>query len=150
MKNQFLLKLFCVLGLGFLGTSYTFAHTALSEAIPADGAMVMEAPENLQLSFTEEVRLLKATVIMGEREIDIEFTPTVTAANQFTVALPKLESGHYTVAWGVMGADSHRVEGKLSFMVGMTGHQGEHGNTENASHDQHSGHDDRPQASHDH
>ena len=150
MKNQFLLKLFCVLGLGFLGTSYTFAHTALSEAMPADGAMVMEAPENLQLSFTEEVRLLKAAVMLGEEEIDIEFKPSATAAKQFTVALPKLENGHYTVAWSVMGADSHRVEGKLSFMVGMMGHQEGHGNADNAAHDQHSGHDDQPQASHDH
>ncbi len=150
MKKRLLLKLLCVLSLAVLGTNYSFAHTALSEATPADGAMVMEAPENLQLGFTEEVRLLKVAITMGEKEVEIDFKPSATASNQFTVALPTLEHGRYSVAWAVMGADSHRVEGKLSFMVGMMGHQGEHGNTESAAHNQHSGNDDQHQASHDH
>ncbi|MEZ5489276.1 MAG: copper resistance protein CopC [Gammaproteobacteria bacterium] len=150
MKKRSLFRLLCVLNLTVLGTSYSFAHTALSEATPADGAMVMETPENLQLSFNEEVRLLKALVTLGEEEIEIDFTPSATASKHFTVALPKLEHGRYSVAWAVLGADSHRVEGNLSFMVGMMGHQGEHGNAENAVHGHQTGHDDTHQTSHDH
>ena len=155
MKNLKFVKLVAVLGIVAFVSNYASAHTALSESTPKDGAMVMEAPDFLQLKFTESVRLLKVAVMMGEKELEIDFTPSVTASNQFAVALPKLEHGGYTVSWSVMGADSHRVEGKLDFMVGMMAGHDEHGgvghdNGNHAGQEQHSGHGDSNQAAHGH
>lgn len=151
MKNCKVYKLLLLIVLSTLATTNVFAHTALSEAVPSDGAMIMQSPENLQLKFTEDVRLLKVAVMLGENEIDIEFEPSATASRQFSVTLPKLEHGHYSVAWSVMGADSHRVEGNLSFMVGMMGdHQGEHGDAGQGGHDQHSDQHNASQSGRDH
>ncbi|MBL4580175.1 MAG: copper resistance protein CopC [Gammaproteobacteria bacterium] len=150
MKRLTVTKLVALIFISVLGTSNVLAHTALTEATPSDGAMLMQAPENLHLKFTETVRLLKVVVTLNEKEIEIDFTPSSTAANQFSVALPKLEHGHYSVAWSVLGADSHNVQGELSFMVGMMEGNHEESAEAHAGNDQHSAHAESNQSSHDH
>lgn len=128
MNNRVLMKAFLILFLGLFGAQATMAHTALAESTPADGAMLMQAPENLHLTFTEEVRLMKIEVTLGEQQIELDFKPSSETGKQFEVNLPALQHGNYQVQWTVMGADSHVVEGKLGFMVGMMadGHGGQH------------------------
>jgi methionine-rich copper-binding protein CopC len=116
------------------------AHTALAIAEPKDGAMVMEAPKQLDLTFTESVRLLKVTMKMDEAELDIGFTPLAAASDVFAVSLPELENGSYEVNWTVMGGDSHQVQGELSFTIGMHSEHSNHGSHEGTSHDNHESH----------
>jgi len=151
MKTPKLTRLLAILGFATLFSGYVSAHTALVESTPKDEAMVMNGPEALQLKFTENVRLLKVVVSVGDKELDIGFSPIATAAEQFSVALPGLENGSYAVNWTVMGADSHRVEGNFSFVVGMMGeHHEQHESSDHGTHDQHAGHENPDQASHDH
>ena len=150
MKKLTVSNLTALIFVSVLGTSNVLAHTALTEATPSDGAILMQAPENLHLKFTETVRLLKVAVTLGEKEIEIGFTPSSTAADQFSVTLPKLEHGHYNVAWSVLGADSHNVQGELSFMVGMMEGHHEESAEAHAGTDQHSAHAGSKQSSHDH
>ncbi|MFT6094973.1 MAG: methionine-rich copper-binding protein CopC [Pseudohongiellaceae bacterium] len=130
-----LLTLACV-----SSASTVMAHTALAIADPKDGAMVMEAPESLSLTFTESVRLMRMTMKMGETELDIGFSPVAAASDQFVIALPALENGSYTVNWAVMGGDSHLVDGNLSFSVGMHGDHENHASHEGVSHESHESH----------
>lgn len=106
------------LGLLLLNPVQSFAHVALVNSEPAADSSVVAAPENLTLRFTEEVRLLKAAVSVKDgKELDIRFAPVTAAAKQFSVPLPKLEQGMYSVSWTVMGDDGHRMDQSFSFTV---------------------------------
>jgi methionine-rich copper-binding protein CopC len=66
-----------------------------------------------------------------ENAIDIDFKPITAAAASFSVEVPTLSTGTYTVSWTALGGDSHRVNGSFSFGVGAAaeehaGHGGEH------------------------
>jgi methionine-rich copper-binding protein CopC len=94
------------------------AHTHLETAIPADGAMLKTAPATLELSFGENVQLLKLDVANAAGAAqDIGFTAGASAAKTFSVAVPALAPSAYTVNWTVLGADGHRVEGHYSFTI---------------------------------
>ncbi len=115
------------------------AHTGLSASMPADGAVLKEPPAALELTFTEEVRLLRLSVT-GEdgREMATGFQPSATARTHFAIPLPALGESAHTVHWTIMGSDGHRVEDSFSFTVDAdaaeTSSQGQGENT-------HSGHD---------
>lgn len=107
-----------LLGASLFLPNALLAHAALSGAVPGDGAVVNESPETVDLSFNEEVRLLKVSISSAESgEIDTGFVPSSEAASRFAVALPTLGKGAYTVNWTIMGDDSHRVEGDFAFTV---------------------------------
>jgi len=118
MKIVNLLALVLVIGGSVFTSNTLFAHTALTEAMPADGAVINEAPENVAISFTEEVRLLQLSVTDSTSQVvETGFTPTATAKQVFSIMLPALSTDTYTVEWTVIGSDSHRVEGVFSFTV---------------------------------
>ena len=151
MKNLKLVKLLAIIAIVASFSNYVSAHTALVESIPKDEAMVMNAPEDLQLKFTESVRLLKIVVSIGEKELDIGFLPIAKPAEQFSVALPGLENGSYSVNWTAMGTDGHSVQGNISFMVGMMGeHHVQHEDSGHEVHEQHADHENSAQTSHNH
>lgn len=140
MMKQKLLGLLITLVFSVFGASTVMAHTALAIAEPKDGAMVMEAPRHLNLTFTESVRLMRVTLMMGETEVDIGFSPAAAASDVFAIPLPSLENDRYTVNWAVMGGDSHLVDGDLSFTVGAHGDHENHSAHEGVSHETHESH----------
>jgi len=94
------------------------AHTHLEAAAPADGAVLNTAPATLDLTFGEDVQLLKLTVTdAAGAPQDLDFTPAAKAAKAFSIALPALAPSAYTVNWTVLGADGHRVEGEFAFAL---------------------------------
>lgn len=116
MKIVKLLALVLVMGGSVFTSNALFAHTALTEAMPADGSVINEAPDNVTLRFTEEVRLLQLSVTdSASHEVETGFTPTANAQNAFSIMLPTLAADIYTVEWTVLGNDSHRVEGAFTF-----------------------------------
>ncbi len=121
-----------------------FAHTALKESVPAEGSMLNASPEQVQLSFTEDVRLLRLDVVAAfesaEKKVDLDFTPESTAKAEYSVPLPALSPGNYRVDWSVMGADGHAVQGSVAFSVGTEGSMLKHGEGHAATHDSHAGH----------
>jgi copper resistance protein C len=104
--------------LALLFAGQVLAHVRLTEAVPADNAMLMQTPATLSLSFSGQVRLTKVTLTTAENNpIAFGFTPSAAAAEQFSWALPLLESGNYRVSWVALGADGHKMSGELSFML---------------------------------
>lgn len=98
--------------------SSVFAHTSLTSAVPADGAVMHEAPQALALGFTEDAQLLKLELVdAAGQTIDIAFTPSGDARKTFNVPLPALKAAGYKVNWTVLGKDGHKVEGSLQFTV---------------------------------
>ena len=81
--------------------------------------MAMEAPKQLDLTFTKSVRLLKVRMQRDGTELDIGFNLFAAATNVFAVSLPELNNASYEINQTVTDGDSHQVQGKHSFTVGM-------------------------------
>jgi copper transport protein len=102
------------------------AHATLQESVPADGAIVSTQPAQVLLKFDEsvEVALGGITVLAADGS-------SVTAGKVHHVAGPgsqvaiglrtDLPDGSYLVNWRVQSADSHVIEGALTFSVGEPG-----------------------------
>ena len=107
-----------MLGASLLAPTVLFAHAKLSEASPANGAVVNESPEALTLTFNEDVQLLKlALADTDSKLVTTEFKPSSASQLSFSIALPELAKGAYTVNWTIMGDDGHKVEGNYTFSV---------------------------------
>ena len=93
-------------------------HAELAASDPADGSTVTEPPDEVVLTFTDEVDDgATFTVVgpagdeVGSGELDLEVAHRNVLRGQIEVAA----SGEYTVAWSVVGDDGHEVEGEMSF-----------------------------------
>jgi len=117
-----------------LASGGALAHTELEATVPADRAMIGEAPENVELTFSEPVRLTALSIQMdGGRKQSLGPLPSDTAAS-FSVALPAAAGdGHYVVTWRALSEDTHVMSGEFMFAVGSDG-----------NHDAHMNHEDMP------
>ncbi|WP_233081803.1 copper resistance CopC family protein [Rheinheimera soli] len=110
-----LIPLLTLLCLAFAGP--VLAHVKQSCSVPADNAMLMQAPDVLSISFSGPIRLTKVTLLHDNgNTVDFGFTPTAVAT-QFSWPLPVLEIGSYQVNWVGLGEDGHKMKGDFSFML---------------------------------
>jgi copper transport protein len=109
-----------LLGL-FSTASPAAAHAELTTTDPVSGAVLQESPSEVVLVFTEDV----AVEADGVRILDSEGKrrdagtasssgPAVTAAVD-----GELSRGGYVVAWRVVSADGHPINGAFQFSVGI-------------------------------
>ncbi|MFZ1344304.1 copper resistance CopC family protein [Thiothrix eikelboomii] len=101
-----------------LVSSSVFAHTGLKASIPADKAMLDQAPTELSLTFGAKVKLLGLTLVDSKgTKLLLDFKAPKEMQTAFTQKLPVLKPEIYTVEWVMMGQDTHKMTGKLGFMV---------------------------------
>ena len=96
------------------------AHAQFVTSTPADGAHVDPAPDVVTLRFSEDVSLELGGVRVldtdGER---VDNDDAQADGEVVTVGLrDDLGDGTYVVAWSVVSADSHPVNGAFTFVVG--------------------------------
>lgn len=105
-----------------LAAGSALAHTELATTVPANGAMIAEAPENVQLTFSEPVRLTALSIQKdGERKQSLGPLPSETI-EEFSVALPAtIDDGHYVVTWRALSEDTHVMNGEFMFAIGAEG-----------------------------
>lgn len=112
------LRLLSLLGVFTFAPQVLLANAELVEAIPVNGSFIREAPSQLELTFSEEVQLLKLAVSgIRSKMIPTRFKPSESMQTSFTVPLPGLVEDSYVVAWTVLGKDGQQVEDKLTFTV---------------------------------
>jgi len=95
------------------------AHPELVEATPRDGSVVAASPPEVRLTFTERIepRLSGAEITdAGGRRakgarLRVEGTSAIVPLRE------PLPPGRYRVNWHVIGADTHRVHGTVTFEV---------------------------------
>jgi copper transport protein len=124
-RRGLLVLVFTFLGLGLLA-SPAQAHAFLIRSNPAAGAVLSEAPEAVQLWFSEELspgfssaRLLdgEGGAVQGTRLV-----PEPGDPRSMVLELPVLPRGTYGVFWQVLDeSDGHKSSGRLIFSVGVAG-----------------------------
>lgn len=111
-----------------------FAHTELSESTPADKAALEQAPHDIVLRFSEAVRLTALSITkQGGKAVQLSPLPAGNM-ERFSVAVPSVDTGAYTVEWRALGDDGHAVHGSFAFTVGAAAAHGEH-----SQHTEHTG-----------
>jgi copper transport protein len=98
------------------------AHAVLESTGPGSGSVVASAPRDVTATFDESVGVsadsLRVFAPDGAR-VDDGDTTHGDAGDQIEVGLRgSLDKGTYTVAWHVVSADSHPVEGAFTFSIG--------------------------------
>lgn len=94
------------------------AHDTLTSSSPAAGESLEQAPETLELTYSDEVLNLSPVVRLSNsvgEEIFTE-TPTVTG-NTASIDLPPLPADDYQVLWRVVSSDGHPIEETVDFTV---------------------------------
>lgn len=105
--------------LAALAAQSALAHTELAATVPADRATLAAAPENVELQFSEPVRLTALTVQKdGAAKQNLGPLPSGNSG-KFSVALPAgLGDGHYVVGWRALSEDTHVMSGEFMFAIG--------------------------------
>jgi len=104
-----------VLFAGMMATAS--AHSHLRTSTPAEGSTVTGSPAQVVLGFSESSHLAALTLTRGS-DAAIKVAPLPQqAAQQLTVALPKLVAGAWTLDWRVIGDDGHVTHGSVHFTV---------------------------------
>jgi hypothetical protein len=123
-----------------LAAGSVFAHTELSQSVPADQAVLDTAPKEVMLHFSEAVRLTSLSLTkQGESAADLGPLPVGTSRH-FAVPAGELAAGAYAVEWRALAGDGHALRGEFSFTVGTASAPGEQpASPRSTDHSQHSG-----------
>jgi copper resistance protein C len=94
------------------------AHAKLRSSIPANNAVLVDAPHSITLAFNEPAKLARLVLVTAEHEIAIKVDLGAKPARSITVALPALTPGKYAVNWSALSpADGHVMKGSLAFTL---------------------------------
>jgi methionine-rich copper-binding protein CopC len=110
------------------------AHAKLVSSVPASETAVQMPPQELVLHFSEAVRLTAVNVALDGEQIQPLDRLPVEMRKDFSVELPTLQAGYYSVTWRALASDSHVMTGTFVFTVGARG-------DEHAGHGAHDAHD---------
>lgn len=101
-----------------LAPALAWAHSQPQETSPADGAVVAHMPGEIDLTFTDKLRLTKLEVRHSEGAVqELDLSAFKAFATEFTVPLEAMGAGDYEVEWRGLGIDGHAMNGTFSFEV---------------------------------
>lgn len=101
------------------------AHATLESSTPEQNSVVAGAPNQVTLTFDEAVGVSADSIRVFDPNggrVDDANTVATSNPDEIEIALRSgLGDGTYTVAWHVISADSHPVEGAFVFSIGAAG-----------------------------
>ena len=109
-----LITLIFIFSLTLLSNSL-FAHAKMVTSIPENNASYRTPLEAIELNFKAPSRLIKLTLKLQGDKIPLDFKPSKQLKTAFSIALPKLEKGQYSLEWITLGSDGHKMKSKVSF-----------------------------------
>ena len=93
------------------------AHSELRRSVPAAGAVLMHAPEQIELHFNERVQLTALRLYReGGEEVSLP-RRAIRTANMEIIAMPPLPPGAYRAEWRIISADGHPAGGVIPFTI---------------------------------
>ncbi|MFE3825211.1 copper resistance CopC/CopD family protein [Streptomyces sp. NPDC059092] len=100
------------------------AHAALTGSTPEDGAVVATAPQDITLTFSEQIAMGADSIRVLDPDnkradtAQIRDLGTGTGVKYGVALKAGLPNGTYTVAWRAVSADSHPISGAFTFSIG--------------------------------
>lgn len=111
--------LFVALAAGFLTANGALAHAHLTQSTPAAGATVPSAPQQVALTFTENLEPAFSTVAVTDASgARVDRGKAVISANSMQIELKAVGPGAYHVHWHAVSVDTHTTEGDFTFHIG--------------------------------
>ena len=104
-----------VLALGVVSASPAFAHSALLSSTPGDGAALRTAPSSITLVFNENLQPAFTRVAVTRAGGSVTAGPARVAGARVEQPVAVTDAGDYTIAYRVVSADGHTVQGQLRF-----------------------------------
>jgi len=119
MKSVLRTSMFAGLA-AFAFASAAAAHPQVKSAGPAPGSVVKISPKAIRIAFNEAVVAsfsgIELTNASGQKQTTGAASLDPSDKKQLIVPVNgELAPGKYTVAWHVVGDDTHHVEGKFNF-----------------------------------
>jgi methionine-rich copper-binding protein CopC len=103
---------------GILAAGPCLAHAHLQSSTPADNTQLPAAPKTLVLNFSETAQLALVKLVFDGRDIPIALDKNAKPLKSFTLTLPILAPGSYTVQWTAVAADDgHVTKGTFKFSI---------------------------------
>lgn len=111
-----------LLAVPFVPGSPALAHNQLESTVPRDGEHLDRPPTEVKLVYNAAVSTRYAQVAVSDPDGNLwqRGKPEVSGET-VTQRLKSLEDGSYTVAWRVVSADGHPIDGTYEFQVGAGG-----------------------------
>jgi copper resistance protein C len=114
LKNSLLAFALC----GVVAAGPCMAHAKLQSSSPANNAHLTEAPKTLTLQFNEAAQLAVLKLTRDGKEVPVPLDKSAKAGQTFTLTLPALSPGNYTVQWSAVAADDgHVTKGSFVFSI---------------------------------
>ncbi len=119
LQRSVFLWLGSILALGFVSTT-VFAHAKLLRSQPAANATLRQAPNKVELWFSEDLEAQFSTIIVMDqngKHFDKDDVSLAEENKKLQIGLDELGSGTYTVEWKALSTDQHTMKGKFTFTI---------------------------------
>lgn len=118
MKSKTVFARALLLVLGLSPAASLLAHNKLASSSPEAGATLAQSPAAIELNFADATYLESVELHTAAGEpVSLDFEPPAELASGFSIPLPALTAGSYTLHWKIEGSDTHVLEGELPFSV---------------------------------
>ena len=115
MKRNFL-AVAAALALG--ATPAAFAHSMVAKTSIAENASLAEAPATFTAPFEHDARVSSVKLVDAKgAAVPLDFEPAVKMATTFSVPLPRLAAGKYTLSWKSLSKDGHAMSSTIHFTI---------------------------------
>lgn len=102
-----------------ISASPAMAHAELTSISPEDGAVLVEAPSSIKLTFSEPLITAAATVVVTD-DAGVVVTRDRSQVDGRAVTVPwppDVRPGDYTIAYRVVSGDGHPIKGTSRFTL---------------------------------
>ena len=97
-----------------------FAHSHLENSTPGNGEVVTEELREIVLTFSGEVEQGSTFELLDSNRKAISIEEMSITDTEVIGTIPNgLENGKYILAWNIISADGHQMDGEYSFEVNL-------------------------------
>ncbi|MBO9441817.1 copper resistance protein CopC [Phaeobacter italicus] len=94
------------------------AHSPLRTTTPADGAVLAEVPQVLELQFGKDIRLTRITSThVGAHSKQLDLSAEAGFVRSYALPFEGMGAGDYVIEWRGLGDDGHPQSGSFAFRV---------------------------------
>lgn len=93
------------------------AHTSVTAMSIAENAALTSAPSEFTVTFSAPTGLANVALTNAAGQAIALDTPTRQMAASYTIPLPRLAPGAYTLSWRTIARDGHAMPGQVRFTI---------------------------------